>query len=174
MSEYSHIEKPFLTQLKNLGWETVEQGFGIPTDPTKSKRTTFREVTLRDLFIQSVRDINTTETGEKWLTQHQLAELHDDIIKLTRKNLLEANKEILKLLLDNAKADKNGAIFTPPFLLALVLRFFLFLPPPTTSSFVLNNSLVILSITALAVSLPPNFLRLMCIYYNKINFYCLI
>ncbi len=107
MSEYSHIEKPFLTQLHNLGWNTLEQGAGIPADPTKSKRTTFREVTLRELFIQAVQDINTTETGEKWLTRHQLEEIHDDIIKLTRKNLLEANKEILNLLLKNTKADKN-------------------------------------------------------------------
>jgi type I restriction enzyme, R subunit len=107
MSEYSHIEKPFLTQLKNLGWDIVEQGLGIPTDPTKSLRTTFREVTLRDLFMQSVRDINITETGEKWLTRHQLEELHDDIMKMTRKNLLEANKEILNLLHNNTKADIN-------------------------------------------------------------------
>lgn len=107
MSEYSHIEKPFLSQLHQLGWTIVEQGAGIPTDPTKSKRTTFREVTLRDVFIQSVRDINTTDTGEKWLTHHQLQELHDDIIKLTRNNLLEANKEILNLLLNNTKTDKN-------------------------------------------------------------------
>lgn len=107
MSEYSHIEKPFLSQLKDLGWMISDQGAGIPTDPTKSKRTTFREVTLKELFKQSVHDINTTETGEKWLTNHQLEELHDDVIKLTRKNLLEANKDILSLLLSNAKADKN-------------------------------------------------------------------
>ena len=107
MSEYSHIEKPFLTQLKDLGWTILDQGGGIPTDPNKSKRTNFREVTLRELFMQSVQDINTTETGEKWLSRHQLEELHDDVIKLTRKNLLEANKDILNLLLNNAKADKN-------------------------------------------------------------------
>ena len=107
MSEYSHIEKPFLSQLKDLGWTIIDQGAGIPTDPTRSKRNTFREVTLKELFIQSVKDINTTETGEKWLTSHQLEELYEDVIKLTRKSLLEANKDILKLLLDNAKTDKN-------------------------------------------------------------------
>ena len=103
MSEYSHIEKPFLTQLKDLGWMILDQGGGIPTDPNKSKRTSFREVTLRELFMQSVQDINTTQAGEQWLTRHQLEELYDDVIKLTRKNLLEANKDILNLLLNNAK-----------------------------------------------------------------------
>lgn len=107
MSEYSHIEKPFLIQLKSLGWTIIEQGAGIPTDPSKSLRTTFREVTLRDLFIQSVKDINVTDTGEKWLTHHQISEIHDDLVKLTRKNLLEANKEILNFLLSNTKADVN-------------------------------------------------------------------
>ena len=44
MSEYLHVEKPFLDQLKALGWTVIDQGQGfIPTDPTKSLRSGFRE-----------------------------------------------------------------------------------------------------------------------------------
>ncbi|MBU2719880.1 hypothetical protein HF563_10950, partial [Acidithiobacillus ferridurans] len=44
MSEYLHVEKPFLDQLAALGWEVVDQGQGfIPTDPAASLRGSFRE-----------------------------------------------------------------------------------------------------------------------------------
>ena len=34
MSEYLHVEKPFLDQLGTLGWTVVYQGNGIiPSDP---------------------------------------------------------------------------------------------------------------------------------------------
>jgi type I restriction enzyme R subunit len=68
MSEYSFVEKPFLDQLDALGWTVIDQGPGIPTDPTKSLRENFREVTLRDVFNQTVRAINTTADGRTWLT----------------------------------------------------------------------------------------------------------
>ena len=33
MSEYFHVEKPFLEQLATLGWTVIDQGHGqIPTD----------------------------------------------------------------------------------------------------------------------------------------------
>ena len=88
MPEYSHIEKPFLTQLCNLGWNVIEQGAGIPTDTTRSKRTSFREVMLKDEFMHAVQAINTTDDGKIWLTRHPLEEQYDDLIKLTRNNLL--------------------------------------------------------------------------------------
>ena len=34
MSEYFHVEKPFLDQLAALGWKVIDQGQGfIPSDP---------------------------------------------------------------------------------------------------------------------------------------------
>lgn len=44
MSEYLHVEKPFLDQFATLGWMVVDQGQGfVPTDPLRSLRTGFRE-----------------------------------------------------------------------------------------------------------------------------------
>ena len=44
MSEYLHVEKPFLDQLAALGWTVIDQGQGfIPSDPAASLRTSFRE-----------------------------------------------------------------------------------------------------------------------------------
>lgn len=37
MSEYLHVEKPFLDQLAALDWKVTDQGQGfIPSDPAKS------------------------------------------------------------------------------------------------------------------------------------------
>jgi len=36
MSEFSFVEKPFLDQLAALDWTVIDQGPGIPSDPTKS------------------------------------------------------------------------------------------------------------------------------------------
>jgi type I restriction enzyme R subunit len=50
MSEHAFVEKPFLDQLDALGSNVVDQGPGVPTDPAKSFRTSFREVALREIF----------------------------------------------------------------------------------------------------------------------------
>jgi type I restriction enzyme R subunit len=43
VSEYLHVEKPFLDQLGALGWTVIDQGQGfIPTDPAG-----FRDQILR-------------------------------------------------------------------------------------------------------------------------------
>jgi type I restriction enzyme, R subunit len=51
MSEYLHVEKPFLDQLAQLGWTVIDQGVGvIPSDPAASLRTSFREWLLPEVF----------------------------------------------------------------------------------------------------------------------------
>lgn len=107
MSEYHFVEKPFLDQLQQLGWKTIDQGFGIPKDPSKSHRTSFRDVVLKELFLQSVRSINVTENGEEWLTNRQLEDLFDEITKHSSNDLLEANKEVYELLVTGTNVDKN-------------------------------------------------------------------
>jgi type I restriction enzyme, R subunit len=54
MSEYRFVEQPFLTQLQALGWDVINQGEGIPTDPAASHRTEFREVVLMYDYKQSI------------------------------------------------------------------------------------------------------------------------
>ncbi|MBU2513988.1 HsdR family type I site-specific deoxyribonuclease [bacterium] len=98
MPEYTFVEKPFLDQLEALGWKIIDQGEGIPQDPSKSLREDFREVVLQDEFKQSVRSINTTEDGKEWLTDHQLEELYQELTDQAGKSLLEANKDVLDCL----------------------------------------------------------------------------
>ncbi len=107
MSEYLHVEKPFLTQLSELGWTVIDQGVGvIPSDPAKSLRTSFREWLLLEIFSTAVRAINTTDDGKAWLTDRQLDELLDQILRQPNRTLLEASEAIQSLLF-KTQVDTN-------------------------------------------------------------------
>ena len=106
MSEYNYVEKPFLDQLQQLGWWCIDQGFGIPKDPTTSFRTSFREVVLKEQFFKSVKAINTAN-GKTWLTNRQLKDVFSELVEHPTKNLLEVNKIIFKILLNGSSVDKN-------------------------------------------------------------------
>lgn len=109
MSEFLHTEKPFLTQLQTLGWTITNQPAGIPQDPTRSDRSSFKEVTLKTVFKQSVYKINVTEGGQSWLTDTQLEAVYDEVTNHTRKPLIEANKAVWEMLLGKHKiiVDQN-------------------------------------------------------------------
>ena len=107
MSEYLHVEKPFLDQLAALGWTVIDQGQGfIPTDPVGSLRGSFREWLLPEVFREAVRDINRTADGTAWLTDRQLDDLRDQILRQPNRTLLEANEAVQALFL-KAQVDRN-------------------------------------------------------------------
>ena len=107
MSEYLHVEKPFLDQLAALGWEVVDQGQGfIPADPAASLRGSFREWLLPEVFREAVRAINCTTDGTAWLTDCQLDDLRDQILRQPNRTLLEANEAVQALFL-KAQVDRN-------------------------------------------------------------------
>ncbi len=106
MSEYTEVEQPFLEQLASMGWTIIDQGREIPQDPLKSLRRTFRQWLLPEVFAESVSAVNTTAAGEPWLTEKQLHDLHDQILRQPNRTLLEANEAIQKLLF-KAQVDVN-------------------------------------------------------------------
>lgn len=107
MPEYINVEKPFLDKLRQLGWQVIDQGFGIPQEPAKSLRNTFKEVVLPDEFKKAIKKINVTADGREWLTEKQLDEVLFQIQNFTGKSLHEANKEIHRLLLKGIPISKN-------------------------------------------------------------------
>ena len=98
MSEYTEVEQPFLKQLASLGWIIIDQGRDIPQDPGQSLRRNFRQWILPGVFARAVSGINTTSGGKEWLTEKQLHDLHDQILRQPNLTLLEANEAIQKLL----------------------------------------------------------------------------
>ena len=43
MTEYTHVERPFLDHLARLGWTVIGQGAGVHIDPAAILRDHFRE-----------------------------------------------------------------------------------------------------------------------------------
>ena len=107
MAEYINVEKPFLDKLRHLGWQVIDQGLGVPQDPTKSLRQNFKQVVLPNIFKESIKAINKTADGREWLTDKQLDELLSEIQTFSGKSLHEANKEIHRLLLKGTTVNKN-------------------------------------------------------------------
>lgn len=107
MAEYKNVEKPFLDKLEQLGWKVINQGMGVPQDPEKSLRHTFKEVVLPQVFKDTIKSINITDDGREWLTDKQLDELLFEIQNHPGKNLHEANKEIHRLLIKGTSVDRN-------------------------------------------------------------------
>lgn len=106
MSEYTEVEQSFLGQLKELGWDIIDQGQEIPSEPAKSLRLKFRQWILPEVFAKSVAALNTTNEGQPWLTDKQLQDLQDQILRQPNRTLLEANEAIQKLLF-KAQVDVN-------------------------------------------------------------------
>ena len=109
MSEYTEVESPFLTQLKNLGWIVIEHPEGvIPTDPSISLRENFREIVIKGEFKKAIKYINRLEDNREWLTDKQLNDLYNDLTNINYKSLQEANKAITDLLVNSKpRVDKN-------------------------------------------------------------------
>jgi type I restriction enzyme R subunit len=105
MSEYQFVEKPLLNQLASMDWTVIEQPSGIPTDPAKSLRTSFREVVIKSEFIKSVNAINLHE-GKSWLTLEQLEDLYEDFTNFGVRSLLENNQQFIERL-NKWQVDEN-------------------------------------------------------------------
>ncbi len=86
----------------------IDHGQGmIPADPASSLRTNFREWILPGVFRDAVRDsLNRTPSGDAWLTEHQLDDLRDQLLRQPNRTLLEAN-ETSQALLFKAQVDVN-------------------------------------------------------------------
>lgn len=107
MSEYQYVERPLLTQLESMKWTVIDQGAGIPKDPTKSLRADFRQWMLKDVFLRTVRDVNLTDDGQTWLTDSQLEQLYEDFSDFGTQKLLPANEECLSRLF-KWQVDENS------------------------------------------------------------------
>lgn len=106
MSEYRYVEKPFLDQLDALGWTIIDQGeSSIPSDPSKSLRSSFREIVLKNELFKALREINLTDESQPWLTEKQLEEIYDTLVTQSG-DLIEANQNIQELLYKYI-VDKN-------------------------------------------------------------------
>ena len=111
LDEEYYVENPFLAQLRRLGWEIYRQNKDNPEDvkeilsftssfepiygESTRFRETFREVILEDVLKESIKRINP------WIEDDQVNEVVRRITTPTASSLLEVNREIHDLLLEN-------------------------------------------------------------------------
>ncbi|MBN1117400.1 MAG: hypothetical protein JXA77_09365 [Bacteroidales bacterium] len=107
MAEYINVEKPFLDKLRQLGWQVIDQGIWIPQEASQNLRENFKQVLVPEVFKTTIKDINTTSDGRKWLTDDRLDEILFEIQNFAGKSLHEANKEIHRLLLIGTSVAVN-------------------------------------------------------------------
>ncbi len=101
IDELTHVEEPFLKQLEGLEWDEVLRLDGHGQKPEESYRTSFNEVVLIPKLKEALKAINN------FLTESQLDEVVKKITSFNKSSLIENNKHILELLLENTTVNKN-------------------------------------------------------------------
>lgn len=104
LDEYSHVEQPFMEQLKGLGWNTgTNQVLELPMQQTapQSFRTSFSEVILQPKLRQALKQINP------FLTDGQVDEVVRKITTFDKNSLIENNQRVLNYLLENTTVNRN-------------------------------------------------------------------
>ncbi|MBS8122503.1 type I restriction endonuclease subunit R [Candidatus Vampirococcus lugosii] len=97
-NEDLYVEKPFLEQLQNLGWNIV---YGNKDDANITFRQSFKEILIEDLFTKSIKKINS------FLETDQIEEIFGELKKINKTNLFEANEQATDILLNGLNVDQN-------------------------------------------------------------------
>ncbi len=117
LDEEYYVENPFLAHLQRLGWKVYRQNKDNPEDikeivsfnysfgPNYGEsvrfREDFREVILEAVLKESIKRINP------WMEKDQIDEVVRRIETPQANSLLEANREIHDLLLENTSVSEN-------------------------------------------------------------------
>ncbi len=99
IDEKHHVEEPFLQQLEEPGW-TVKRLEQTQT-PADSGREHFAQVVILPELRRALRQIND------WLEDDQIEEVVRRITTFPGSSLIENNRYILNLLLENASVAEN-------------------------------------------------------------------
>jgi len=117
LNEEYYVENPLLNHLKHLGWQIYRQNTKNPEETLEIAqfdqklnpiygnsvkfRETFKEVILEEELKNSIKRINP------WIEEDQTKEVIKKITTPQANSLLEANKEIHDLLLENTSVQEN-------------------------------------------------------------------
>lgn len=94
--ELEDVERPFVAQLRALGWASVE---GSLDDPAISGRANFTEVVQEGLLRECLRALNPGPDGQPWLDDARVSEAIGAITRLGTHKLMEANQKATELLI---------------------------------------------------------------------------
>jgi type I restriction enzyme, R subunit len=100
LDERLHVEKPFLDQLKGLGWTIID--CDSEQLPSQTFRESFTEVVMLPVLRQQLKVIND------WLEDDQVEEVIKQLIaNFPSTNLIQNNRHVLNLLLEGTSVSEN-------------------------------------------------------------------
>lgn len=100
LDERNHVEQPLFDQLAGLGWEVLD--LEMKQEPKQSFRENFTEVVLGPVLREQLQVINP------WLEDDQVEEVAKRLTaSFPGSNLLENNRHVLNLLLENTSVAEN-------------------------------------------------------------------
>ena len=101
LDERKHVEKPLLEQLKGLGWE-IQDLTGKNQKAADTFRENFTEVVMLPVLRERLKAINP------WIGDDQVEEVVKQLTaSFPGSGLIENNKHVLHLLLQNTSVSKN-------------------------------------------------------------------
>ena len=117
LDEEHYVENSFLAQLQRLGWKIYRQNKDNPEEAKEilefdnngepgfgnsvKLRENFKEVILENVLKEPIKKIN------QWMEEDQINEVIRKITTPQSNSLLEANREIHELLLENTSVSEN-------------------------------------------------------------------
>ncbi len=104
LDEYTHVEQPFMEQLKSLGWDKGHNqvlDLQMHQTPQQSFRISFSEVILPPKLRHALKRINP------FLTDGQVDEVVRKISTFDKNSLIENNQKVLNHLLENTTVSRN-------------------------------------------------------------------
>ena len=101
LDERNHVEKPLLDQLGGLGWEILDLT-DKKQNPSDTFRKNFKEVIMLSVLREQLNIINP------WIDNDQVEEVVKQLTEnLPSTGLIENNKYVLHLLLENTSVSEN-------------------------------------------------------------------
>lgn len=99
LNEKQFVEDPFLDELDKIGWKIVR--LDNQQTPKDTGRESFAEVVLIPELRKSLKKIND------WMEDDQIDEVIKRITHIPKVGLMEANQDVLELLLQNTSVSEN-------------------------------------------------------------------
>src|SRR5690606_18466621 len=99
--EYELVEKPLIDQLQGMDWKYTA---GDLDDPTKTFRTSFRDLLLLDDLKDSLRRLNVRD-GAPWLDDARMAQACAGLVRIDATKLLEINQKATEVLVKGVPVE---------------------------------------------------------------------
>jgi len=95
--EKTHVEIPFIEQLKLMGWTCMEGDIDVQY---LTERESFRDVLLTGRLKTALKSINLDDKGIPWLDDDRIGQVVSSLERIGAPKLMEANKAAFDLIVN--------------------------------------------------------------------------